>query len=140
MRWSSPMLSKMEVVRRMRLQVAELALTRAERTLGGLREAEARQRDAQANTERRSAEAACDADAQLVRHTTGGRAGISQWAADRQQAKAAVQTAVVRVGDAVAARDRQLEVCAQARSHWRARRFDVERLKLLAEAARKAAR
>jgi predicted RNA-binding Zn ribbon-like protein len=133
------MLSKMEAVRCMRLQIAELALTRADRTLDGLRHDEALQRQAQSATERRSAVAASQADVQLLRSTTGGRAGISQWTADRHKAKAAVQEAIARVSDATVACEAQGQVCAQARSRWRACRFDVERLKLLVAEAAKAA-
>jgi hypothetical protein len=135
MQWSMSMLSKVTSVRCMRLQLAELALARADRTLDELRVAEALQREAQCETERRSAASASQADAQLLRGTTGGRAGISQWTADRQKAKVAVQEAVARVGDATKACEAQVQACAQARSRWRACRVDVERLKLLAEAA-----
>lgn len=135
MHWSTSMLSKMASVRCMRLQLAELALARADRTLDALRDAEALQREAQCDTERRSAAAVSQADAQLLRGTAGGRAGISQWMADRQTAKAAMQEAAARVDDATKACEAQVQACAQARARWRACRVDVERLKLLAEEA-----
>lgn len=138
MHWSAPMLSKMADVRRMRQQMAELAVSRADRTLDGLRGAEALQREVQSDTERRSAASVLQADAQLLRATTGGRAGISQWVADREAAKAAVQGAIARVSDATKACEEQVQVCAQARSRWRACHVDVERLKLLAEEAGRA--
>jgi hypothetical protein len=133
MRWSPSMMSKLSQVREVRMRLAEMDLVRADEALAQSKQAEEAARTALVDTTERSAEQTAQADRALVTTVSGGRRGITEWQGARKRAQAAIETARGKVDDAVSARvGKELE-SSTARGRWRETRYELERLRLLAE-------
>jgi hypothetical protein len=135
MKWSGPVLNKLAKVRDMRLQLAEVAVSREERALEAALAREAQAHLALDEGRDRSATATREADEALVARSAGGRSAITQWKSDRGRARQILDEAQTAVDDAACSSDRQRQRCAQTRARWRELRFDVERLQALIDRA-----
>jgi hypothetical protein len=133
MKDSLAMISGLTMVRDLRLRLAELTLSDADRQVAAAKEDEEQARLALTGTIDRSAAQTAQANQALLQRRAGGRIGISDWQATRKRAQLAVQMARAKATGAESHRmDKELE-CSTARTHWRAAQANVERLRLLAE-------
>jgi hypothetical protein len=133
MKWSPALIAKLDRVRDVRMRLAEAELIRVDQELAACRQAEEQVRHELLATTDRSAAESAQANEALLGRVAGGRMGISQWQQTRKRALLALQAARGKVDEAVSGRvGKELE-SASARGRWRDARFEVERLRLLAE-------
>jgi hypothetical protein len=133
MRWQPPTIGRLVRVREVRMRLAELELTQADRELVSSRDAERRAQEAVVDANACCVAEIRAADQALLSKQAGGRVGIGGWHNARRQIQDRLQSARDAVTDAVSDRiEKDLE-CDAARKRWANKRLDVERLRLLIE-------